>query len=215
MSPQEIEELLSGEGRYQPSNLPALEEHLAAQLKEGLYDLNANLAILKLYLLFPEESKVDVLEGILLKALMAFPETHFSLCMYQIPEKYHQSLRDLVDLAKQLEMSKFKTFWKESEGVEVLAKANGWQNAVRLFIASVVSSTYRSIKSDQLADLLNLPAGELEKLIKERGWSRSKDDKEVVVVNTASFESARVQIKAPTNLSLDQYRSLVMAASSA
>ena len=34
--------------RYNPSNLPYMEEYLSTQIKEGQYDLLANLAILKL-----------------------------------------------------------------------------------------------------------------------------------------------------------------------
>merc|ERR1711972_536040 len=113
--------------------------------------------------------------------------------------------------------AKFKKFWKETEGVEALAQAKGWEKAVRGFIAGVVSSTYRSIRSEQLIDLLNLPAGELNGLIKERGWSRSKEDKEVVIVNTEKFESEKpkeIKKSQPTNMSLEQYRKLFLAATS-
>jgi translation initiation factor 3 subunit K len=217
-SPSDIEAILQDGGRYDPAILPLLEEHLKEQLRKGTYNLDANLAMMKLYLLFPEETKVECMAGILLKAVMAFPATDFALCMYQIPEKYHQApeLKEVIHLAQQLEMAKFKSFWKECEGVEALSQASGWQNAVRSFIAGVVASTYRSIKSDQFAEYVNLPQGpELEAVIKARGWTRSKEDKDVIVVNTASFESVRVEPKAPSNLSLEQYRSLVMAASSA
>merc|ERR1719191_1778744 len=154
MSPSHIEQLLSGGGRYDIDILPQLEEYLQEQLDKGTYDLDANLAILKLYLLYPEEAKVSVYEGILLKALMAFPATDFALCMYQIPEKHHSTLKDVIRLSQLLETAKFKAFWKtaeeqiksvEEEGGETkgLARAQGWQAAVRLFIAGVVSSTYR------------------------------------------------------------------------
>jgi translation initiation factor 3 subunit K len=214
MSPQHIEELLKGGTRYDAHILPDLEAHLKEQLKTGSYDADANLAMLKLYLLSPDEMSIEVIEGILLKALMALPSTDFSLCMCMIPEKCQKedSLKAIVNLAQQLEMAKFKTFWKEAESVESLAKAVGWQNAVRGFIAGVISATYRSIRSEQVTELLNLPAAELESMMKERGWSRSKEDKDVLIVNTASFESVRVEPKGPTNMSLDQYRKLHSAA---
>mmetsp|Transcript_70615 Transcript_70615/g.206718 ORF Transcript_70615/g.206718 Transcript_70615/m.206718 type:complete len:218 (-) Transcript_70615:98-751(-) len=217
MSPQHIEEIVNGTGRYEHGSVEVLQEHVKDQLKTSQYDLDANLALLKLYLLFPDDANVDIMEGILLKALMAFPATDFSLCMYQIPEKHHQSLRDVVRLAQQLEMAKFKTFWKEAESVEILSQAVGWEKAVQGFIAGVVASTYRSIRIEQLSDLLNLPQGaELEDLVEKKGWTRSKEDKDIVIVNTASFESAtRVEPKAPTMMTLEQYRTLFMAASSA
>merc|ERR1712217_665769 len=76
--------------------------------------------------------------------------------------------------------------------------------------AGVVSATYRSIKSDELIELLNISKTDLDKLVKERGWTKSKEDKEKIVVNTASFESAQqVKPKGPTNMSLDQYKTLL------
>merc|ERR1712151_634851 len=104
-------------------------------LRSGEYDLDANLAILKLYLLYPEETDVEVIERILLKALMAFPDTDFSLCMYQVPEKYHKELKDIMALAQQLEMAKFSKFWKDAETYDRLKEASKWQEKIQSFIA--------------------------------------------------------------------------------
>mmetsp|Transcript_1142 Transcript_1142/g.2210 ORF Transcript_1142/g.2210 Transcript_1142/m.2210 type:complete len:82 (+) Transcript_1142:106-351(+) len=81
MSPPQIEEIINGEKRYEQSSIEVLNAHLKEQLQKGTYDLDANLALLKLYLLFPDSADVDMMEGILLKALMAFPATDFSLCL--------------------------------------------------------------------------------------------------------------------------------------
>mmetsp|Transcript_145955 Transcript_145955/g.254683 ORF Transcript_145955/g.254683 Transcript_145955/m.254683 type:complete len:220 (+) Transcript_145955:96-755(+) len=215
---EKIELLLRGGGRYDVEILPELETYLEEQLSEGHYDIDANLAILKLYLLYPNENKVEVIQNILLKALMAFPETHFALCMYQIPQKYRDSLKDPIRLAQHLEMAKFKAFWKDAEVCEALGKAKGWQDAVRQFVAGVVSSTYRSIRSDQLADLLNLPAGELGPVVTKQGWTWSKDDSELVIVREqAAFESANVETKVQQTsaMTLDMYRQLFVASTGA
>lgn len=213
----QIEELLKGDYRYEKDVLPELVAYIDTQLKEGTYDIDANLAILKLYLIYPDETDVAVIERVLVKALMAFPDTDFSLCMYQIPEKYHVNLKDIMQLAQQLEMAKFVKFWKDAEGVEALTQAKGWKEKIRSFIAGVVSATYRSIKSEQLLELLNLPKGELDAMIKAQGWQRSKEDKETVTVNTATFESVVKAEKEPTEttMSLDQYRTFFLAATSA
>merc|ERR1712118_313388 len=87
--------------------LVQLEAYLHKQLSEATYDLDANLAILKLYLLYPDKAQVSVYEGILVKALMAFPATDFALCMYQIPEKHHAALKRVDQLSQHLEMAKF------------------------------------------------------------------------------------------------------------
>jgi len=228
MSPAHIEHLLAGGGRYDIDILPQLEAYLQEQLDKATYDLEANLAILKLYLLSPEAAKVSVYEGILVKALMAFPATDFALCMYQIPEKHHAALKSIDKLSQHLEMAKFKAFWKtaeeqvaaakEAEGGEAagISRAHGWQDAVRRHVCGVVNSTYRSIRCDQLADLLNLQVSDLNAVIKENSWVRSKDDKDVIIVReNASFETARAEPKATTTMSLDMYRQLFMASSGA
>merc|ERR1719343_935768 len=140
MSPPEIQALLEFTSRYDPNILPDLVRYLEKQFKDGSYDPDANLAILKLYSLFPDEADVAIMERILIKALMAYPDTDFSLCMFQIHEKYHPQLKDMVQLAQQLEMAKFSKFWKDAEAMEQLKPAKGWKQAVRSFIAGVVSA---------------------------------------------------------------------------
>merc|ERR1719223_2231078 len=153
----DIKLLLKNAGRYKLENLPEFEANVKTQLDAaGTYDLDCNLAALKLCLLFPNESKIEVIQGILLKAMMVFPKTDFSLCMYQIPQKYHAELKPLLDLARSLEMCNFKAFWKEAESAEILKLVSGWQDDVRTFIAGVVATTYRSVSKSDLASLLNL-----------------------------------------------------------
>eukprot|EP00928_Gymnodinium_smaydae_P050295 TRINITY_DN33868_c0_g1_i1.p1 TRINITY_DN33868_c0_g1~~TRINITY_DN33868_c0_g1_i1.p1 ORF type:complete len:216 (+),score=56.46 TRINITY_DN33868_c0_g1_i1:131-778(+) len=215
MSPPGIAAKLHFQSRYDANILPDLVAHLDTQFRDGSYDADANMAILKLYSLYPEEADVSIMERILAKALTAYPETDFSLCMFQIHEKYHPQLKDMVQLAQQLEMAKFSKFWKDAEACESLKKAKGWKTSIQGFIAGVVSATYRSIRSEKLMELLSMSKGELDSLAKERGWTRSPEDKELIVVNKASFESVKVEPKAATNMSLDQYHTLFLAAASA
>merc|ERR1712146_246643 len=92
--------------------------------------------------------------------------------------------------------------------------AKKWQEAIREFVCGVVSSTYRSIRAEQLAELLNLPSKDLDAVVKANGWKRSKDDKEVIIVReNATFENARAEPKTSTTMSLDTYRQLFMASS--
>lgn len=67
-----------------------------------------------------------------------------------------------------MEMAKFKSFWKESEGAEAIFKrfpyhfshelepqalkrAKGWQEKVRDFISGVIANMYRSIRRRKVA----------------------------------------------------------------
>eukprot|EP00932_Pfiesteria_piscicida_P017590 SRR837773.4469.p3 GENE.SRR837773.4469~~SRR837773.4469.p3 ORF type:complete len:228 (-),score=123.23 SRR837773.4469:86-736(-) len=211
MSPPHIEDLLNGDDRYDVTSLEVLEAHLQEQIDGGSYDLDANLAILKLYLLYVDETKVEVYRDVLLKALLAFPAPDFSLCMYQIPERYHEQLEEVVDLARQLEMATFKTFWTKAATCKRLSEIKGWQAAVQKFIGGVISATCRSIKADEVQELLSVSGGELDKIIKANGWERSKEDKSVLIVNTETFKTKKVEPTGPRNMTLPQYMNLVAA----
>ena len=50
--PEIIENLVSGVDRYNPSNVSILEDYLYSQIRNNEYDCLANLAILKLCVLF-------------------------------------------------------------------------------------------------------------------------------------------------------------------
>ena len=65
--------------RYNPNNLPQLEDYVNAQIKENFYDLEANLAVLKLYQFNPGVFKTHVCVNILIKALANMPNTDFVL----------------------------------------------------------------------------------------------------------------------------------------
>ena len=79
-------ELLSQQ-RYNPDILPRLEAFVDAQCSSGTYDLDCNLAVLKLYQFHPEKNNIDTVAKILVKALMQLPATDYLLCTYLIPER--------------------------------------------------------------------------------------------------------------------------------
>eukprot|EP00163_Fabomonas_tropica_P027590 TRINITY_DN535_c0_g1_i2.p1 TRINITY_DN535_c0_g1~~TRINITY_DN535_c0_g1_i2.p1 ORF type:complete len:101 (-),score=7.73 TRINITY_DN535_c0_g1_i2:347-649(-) len=73
--------------RYNPNVLPQLEAHVASQIENNSYDIEANLCVLKLYQFYPEKANLSVIARILVKALMQLPETGFQMSLCLIPEK--------------------------------------------------------------------------------------------------------------------------------
>ena len=65
--------------RYNPHNLEKLEEYIGDQMRENFNDLEANLAVLKLYQLDPAQFKPHVCAEILIKALSNMPRADFVL----------------------------------------------------------------------------------------------------------------------------------------
>lgn len=197
-----VEEALEDENRYDAEmSLGPLCADLSNQLKNGHYDLEVNLAILKLYLMHPKsDNMVPIMKQILMKALTRFPSTDFALCMYQIPEKYHNNaeLKPIIDLAALLELSDFKKFWEELKKNADCKTVNGLEDSVRKFIVGVVGMTYSVVSSDELAALLNVTEGSTPfmAILKENGWTKTADSN--VIINA---DAGKVQDNGATKSS--------------
>lgn len=64
-----------------------LEAYVEIQARENAYDLEANLAVLKLYQFNPHKFNLKITIQILLKALTNFPHSDFILCKCLLNEK--------------------------------------------------------------------------------------------------------------------------------
>jgi len=176
---------------YDVKILPQLESYVKLQVKENSYDFEANRHLLKLYLFSPGEIKVSILGQILVKALMALPETDFLACLYLIPAHLHQQepVETLVRLADLLETAQFSKFWKErfsgspsDPARAVIDGVKGFDDAVRSFITTTVSITYRRIVASQFQSYLNLPEQKtFEQSIKKAGFELAENGATVVL----------------------------------
>ncbi|XP_072823232.1 eukaryotic translation initiation factor 3 subunit K isoform X1 [Vicugna pacos] len=145
-----VGKLLKGIDRYNPENLATLERYVETQAKENAYDLEANLAVLKLYQFNPAFFQTTVTAQILLKALTNLPHTDFTLCKCMI-DQAHQALDENMDLL---------------EGI------TGFEDSVRKFICHVVGITYQHIDRWLLAEMLgDLTDSQLKVWMSKYGWS--------------------------------------------
>ncbi|CAO1636328.1 unnamed protein product [Parajaminaea phylloscopi] len=85
--PEKIDSLISGVDRYNPHNLPLLQEYLEDQLKDKYeWDCMAALAILKLFQFNPTSFSYPLVTLMLAKSLHALPSPHFGLCLSLLGE---------------------------------------------------------------------------------------------------------------------------------
>lgn len=82
---QEITEVLK-KGRYSLDSLPQLKAYLQEQIDQRSYDFEANLALLKIFQFNPSHIDIDVVQKVLIKALMNLPHMDFPLSLYVLPE---------------------------------------------------------------------------------------------------------------------------------
>ncbi|EEB17414.1 eukaryotic translation initiation factor 3 subunit, putative [Pediculus humanus corporis] len=154
---QTIASMLRGIERYNPENLPTLENYVERQAVENSYDLEANLAVLKLYQFNPHLYKVDITCLILLKALTNLPHTDFVLCKCLLTKAQCQEVPiiHIIFLADILERCDFQTFWNKVLSMSDLCnRITGFHDSIRKFVCHVVGITYQTVDKNTLQLLL-------------------------------------------------------------
>jgi len=56
-------------------------------MQDGNYNLSANLALLRMYSIYPEKTSVHTLSQLLVKAITRLPSTDFATLLHLIPER--------------------------------------------------------------------------------------------------------------------------------
>eukprot|EP00918_Siedleckia_nematoides_P098043 GHVU01214692.1.p1 GENE.GHVU01214692.1~~GHVU01214692.1.p1 ORF type:complete len:230 (+),score=37.27 GHVU01214692.1:33-692(+) len=178
--------LLKGIDRYNPENLATLERYIDMQARENVYDLEANLAVLKLYQFNPMFFQASVAAQILLKALTNLPHTDFTLCKCLIDyiRLDEEPLKGVVDLADLLETCNFRMFWNNlKENPELIIGITGFEDSIRKFVCHVVGITYQTINKDIFTELLGgIPDYQVNQWIAKYGWKEMMN-REVFISN--------------------------------
>ncbi|XP_011439558.1 eukaryotic translation initiation factor 3 subunit K-like [Crassostrea angulata] len=178
--------LLKGIDRYNPENLGTLEKYIHMQAQEGTYDLEANLAVLKLYQFNPMHYQTTVACQILLKALTNMPHTDFTLCKCLIDAVRHdeEPTAQVMNLAHLLETCQFREFWGALRtNPDLTANIRGFDDSIRKFVCHVIAATYQTIPSDLLKELLgDIPEDQVQQWINKYGW-KLQEDGNVFIVN--------------------------------
>merc|ERR1712080_448627 len=146
------------------------EHYVDLQSREKGYDLEANLALLKLYQFNPTHSdmkeekkyhvvtdKMHVVVKILLKALANLPHTDFVLCKCLLSQEVldEPQGKTLLYLADLLEMCQFKVFWQQIHAqADLVTSVEGFEDAIRKFVCHVICITYQTIEESVLSELL-------------------------------------------------------------
>jgi len=172
--PLTIPDMLKTIERYNPEHLKTIEEYVEEQAKNNEYDLEANLAVLKLYQFNPHLLNLDVTYTILLKALTNFPHTDFVLCKCLLlpTQMADDNVREIIYLADILEQCEFSVFWSKVESnPSLFRKITGFYDSIRKFVCHVVGITFQSIEKQYLAALLgNADEKMLQSWVKKMNW---------------------------------------------
>ncbi|XP_076751660.1 eukaryotic translation initiation factor 3 subunit K [Xylocopa sonorina] len=181
---QTVAGMLKGIERYNPDNLASLEKYVEIQSRENAYDLEANLAVLKLYQLNPQKFNMDITCQILLKALTNLPHTDFVLCKCLLSEQIMQEspINQIMFLGDILEQCDFQHFWDRVLSMSDLCdRIVGFQDSIRKFVCHVVGITFQTIDKNLLALLLGgVDDTTLKHWVKKYGWK--EESKSIIFI---------------------------------
>eukprot|EP01061_Rhynchopus_euleeides_P036046 TRINITY_DN60727_c0_g1_i1.p1 TRINITY_DN60727_c0_g1~~TRINITY_DN60727_c0_g1_i1.p1 ORF type:complete len:213 (+),score=107.19 TRINITY_DN60727_c0_g1_i1:92-730(+) len=168
-----VEQALATAKTLETDAIPTLEEYLKQQIQKEFYDMEANLALLKLYQFYPAESNLDVIQKLLLKALLDLPSNAFLLCSYLIPERHHErkELELIRTLHRYLEECRFKEFWasQELKDVQVSSPIPGLETSARNYGYDILSVSHQRCEEAVASDVLNLAGTTLRTFLKGKG----------------------------------------------
>eukprot|EP00920_Eleutheroschizon_duboscqi_P028196 GHVT01068893.1.p1 GENE.GHVT01068893.1~~GHVT01068893.1.p1 ORF type:complete len:190 (-),score=42.79 GHVT01068893.1:650-1219(-) len=139
--PLRCQALLScGATRFDPSSIPTLVESVKEQIANESYDGDANLAMFKLFGMYPKLLDLMACRRGLVKAIMQLPASDATECIYLIPEatQNHPLIKPIITLEKNLQNCYFKKVWKtledkhmkdvaEIKGLQVRCKTEKWK----------------------------------------------------------------------------------------
>ena len=119
------------------------------------------LAVLRLYLVFPETAKQPVVASCLATALQRLPDAHFSLCLHLVPEALQSDgeVSQLVQLHSSLDACSWKAAWATAASCPRTATP-AFSDALRRYVASTLAAVYRSLPADVAVEALNLARGD-------------------------------------------------------
>ncbi|KAI0499288.1 hypothetical protein KFK09_020191 [Dendrobium nobile] len=166
---------------YNPDILADLENYVNEQVLSQTYNLDANLCLLRLYQFEPQRMSIQIVERILIKALMAMPAQDFSLCLFLIPEQVQmeERFKTLIVLSHYLETSRFHQFWEEAaKNRHILEVIPGFEQAIQAYAIHVLTLTYQKVPRPVLAEAINIEGLSLDKFLEyqaaNNGWVLEK-----------------------------------------
>mmetsp|Transcript_556 Transcript_556/g.1447 ORF Transcript_556/g.1447 Transcript_556/m.1447 type:complete len:222 (+) Transcript_556:101-766(+) len=180
---------VTGAERYNPDKLAQLEAYVDQQVVNSTYQLDANLALLRLYQFSPEKINLQKLLRLLVKALMQLPAPDFNTCLCLVPESVQEeeSVRSLVAMAGHLQACRFKDFWAAVETQrDLLNSVPGFYDAVRSYALHVLGATFQRVSKATLMEVLKLEGMGLDTLIvtkcKSGGWAVAPESSGGVII---------------------------------
>eukprot|EP00010_Vexillifera_abyssalis_P007822 CAMPEP_0201544540 /NCGR_PEP_ID=MMETSP0173_2-20130828/1174_1 /ASSEMBLY_ACC=CAM_ASM_000268 /TAXON_ID=218659 /ORGANISM="Vexillifera sp., Strain DIVA3 564/2" /LENGTH=225 /DNA_ID=CAMNT_0047952695 /DNA_START=27 /DNA_END=704 /DNA_ORIENTATION=+ len=132
-----------------------LEKFVDVQVTNTFYHHEANLALLKLYQYEPSTFQTNIVQNILILAMMQLPSTHFLQCTYLLPSEKDASLTAILTLQTLLESAQFEKFWSTVDH-DMVKHIPSFETSIQKYIIRTLSITFQKIRCDQFSKAVNV-----------------------------------------------------------
>ncbi|XXH02017.1 hypothetical protein Hte_008382 [Hypoxylon texense] len=214
--PDDVSNIINGLERYNPEAVGSLEDYLRYQCENRFTDSNANRTLLKLYQLNPDRVKDEVITNILVKALTCFPSPQFTLALHLIPPsllapnpraELPEAIAKLRELSNQLQGAQYARFWATIDSDDLYADLTtdieGFEELIRVRIATLISHAYREIELSVLEQWLGLEGQAALKFVTETaGWKVTDDGKVVQIPRNPENEAKKSEVREDVNVDM-------------
>lgn len=156
---------------YDAAVVPALEAYLAEQVQNQSVDIDANLALLKLYLVFPEHVDAAKVAQVLLKGITLTPSPFFTGATTLVPESVREdaSVKLALEAGFLLQSCLFEDFWKLD--LSFASSVAGFTDAVRAFVLEAIRKSHSVVATSVLASALHVSEKEVADVLAKEQWT--------------------------------------------
>ncbi|KAI0016598.1 armadillo-type protein [Xylariomycetidae sp. FL0641] len=213
--PEGISNIINGLERYNPEAVGSLEDYLRHQCENRYVDCNANRTLLKLYQLNPDRVKDEVITNILVKALTCFPSPQFTLAMHLIPPsvlaptahtELGEAITKLRELSQQLQGAQYARFWATLDSDDLFADLTtdiaGFEEIMRIRIATLVSHAYREIDMQLLEQWLGMDGQKAQAFVTDTAGWKVDDNGRVMVPRNPENEAKKSEVREDVNVDM-------------
>ncbi|TDH73073.1 uncharacterized protein CCR75_005254 [Bremia lactucae] len=187
---QALQNMHSGVGLCKQDCIEVLETYLAEQVENKTVDIDANLALLKLYQMYPSVASAKNVALVLIKGIMALPSTFFTGASTMVPENIREDANVSAALRAgfMLQSCLFEEFWKERG--TLADEVPDFLESVRAYILTAVSHSHSVISTQVMKAKLSVPDKEVADIVAAMQWTAVDD-----LITIDSNENNQMQAK--------------------
>lgn len=173
---QQLLALYESNSFYDAAAVSVLEAYLAEQLANATIDIDANLALLKLYLVFPEHLDADKVAKVLVKGIQATPSPFFTGASTIVPESVREdaNVKLALEAGFLLQSCLFEEFWKLD--LSYASAVAGFTDAVRAFILDALRKSHSVLSTAVIKSSLHISDKEVADVIAAEKWTALEGD---------------------------------------